>query len=60
MGGERIVFVEETNPSKYLKLIAAGDMDMDQAEALEDFVKRLKKRLSVQGASGAASEEQPS
>ncbi len=47
MAGERIVFTEEGQPNQYLKLIASGDVDAVLLEALEDFVKRQKKRLSV-------------
>lgn len=46
MDGERIVFTEETNPQNYLKLIASGEVDETMLEALEDYVKRQKKRLS--------------
>jgi hypothetical protein len=45
MDGERIVFTEETNPQNYLKLVASGDVDETMLEALEDYVKRQKKRL---------------
>ena len=47
MDGERVVFTEETNPQVYLKLIASGDVDEILLEALEDFVKRQKKRLKA-------------
>lgn len=47
MDGERIVFTEESNPQNYLKLIASGDVDETMLEALEDYVKRQKKRLGV-------------
>jgi hypothetical protein len=46
MDGERVVFTEETNPQNYLKLVASGDVDETMLEALEDYVKRQKKRLS--------------
>jgi hypothetical protein len=46
MDGERIVFTEESNPRNYLKLIASGDVDETMLEALEDYVKRQKKRLA--------------
>lgn len=46
MQGERIAFVEESQPGQYLKLIAAGEVDDSMLEALEDFVKRQRKRLS--------------
>jgi hypothetical protein len=45
MDGERIVFTEESNPQNYLKLVASGDVDETMLEALEDYVKRQKKRL---------------
>jgi hypothetical protein len=45
MDGERIVFTEESNPQNYVKLIASGDVDATMLEALEDYVKRQKKRL---------------
>ena len=48
MSGERVVFVEESGPDQYLKLVAAGQMDASLLEALEDFVKRQKKRLQSQ------------
>jgi hypothetical protein len=47
MDGERIVFTEETNPQNYLKLIASGDVDETMLDALEDYVKRQKKRLGI-------------
>ena len=54
MSGERIVFTEEGKPTQYLKLIASGDVDDSLLEALEDFVKRQRKRL--QAAQSADSE----
>lgn len=45
MDGERVVFVEETGPERYLKLVARGEIDASLLEALDDYVKRLKKRL---------------
>jgi hypothetical protein len=45
MAGERIVFTEESGPQNYLKLIASGDVDGTMLEALEDYVKRQRKRL---------------
>lgn len=47
MDGERIVFTEESNQQNYLKLIASGDVDGTMLEALEDYVKRQKKRLGI-------------
>ena len=46
MAGERVVFSEETGPSQSLRLIAVGDLDVDLLEALEDYVKRQKRRLT--------------
>ena len=48
MDGERIVFTEESNPQTYLKLVAsgAGALDDSLLEALEDYVKRQRKRLT--------------
>ena len=43
---ERIVFTEETSPTQSLKLIARGEIDLSLLEALEDYVKRQKKRLN--------------
>jgi hypothetical protein len=45
MSGERVVFVEESGPEQYLKLVAAGPMDETLLEALEDYIRRQKKRL---------------
>jgi hypothetical protein len=53
MSGERVVFVEESGPDQYLKLVAAGQMDETLLEALEDYVKRQKKRLQTQTSSTA-------
>lgn len=50
MSGERVVFVEEGGPSQYLKLIACGELDATMLEALEDYVKRQKKRLPMEPA----------
>jgi hypothetical protein len=47
MEGERVVFTEETNPQNYVKLVASGDVDDSLLEALEDYVKRQRKRLST-------------
>ena len=46
MAGERVVFTEETNPQNYLKLLAGGEVD-ETMLALEDYVKRQKKRLTL-------------
>jgi hypothetical protein len=47
MDGERIAFTEEGQPGQYLKLIASGEVDDTLLEALEDFVKRQRKRLAA-------------
>jgi hypothetical protein len=47
MDGERVAFTEEGQPGQYLKLIASGDVDDSMLEALEDFVKRQRKRLAA-------------
>jgi hypothetical protein len=47
MEGERVVFTEETNPQTYVKLVASGIVDDSLLEALEDYVKRQRKRLQT-------------
>jgi len=47
MTGERVAFTEEGQPGQYLKLIASGEVDDGLLEALEDFVKRQRKRLAA-------------
>ncbi len=47
MEGERVVFSEETGADQYLKLVAAGPLDDSLLEALEDYIKRQRKRLGV-------------
>ncbi len=54
MDGERIVFTEESGPQNYLKVIASGDVDDTMLEALEDYVKRQKKRLVAAYQAGVA------
>jgi hypothetical protein len=48
MDGERIVCAEESTPQQYFKLIASGEPDEHLLEALEDYVKRQKRRLAGQ------------
>jgi hypothetical protein len=48
--GRLIVFTEESNPRNYLNPIASGDVDETMLEALEDYVKRQKKRLGASSA----------
>jgi len=47
MEGERIAFTEEGQPGQYLKLVASGEVDDTMLEALEDFVKRQRKRIKA-------------
>lgn len=47
MDGERIVFTEEGQPNQYLKLIASGEVDDGLLEALDDFVKRQRRRVAL-------------
>lgn len=47
MEGERVVFSEEIGAANYLKLVANGEMNADLLDALQDFIKRVKKRLGV-------------
>jgi len=43
---ERTVFTEEGVPGQYLTLKVSGEVTDDMLEALEDYVKRQRKRLS--------------
>ena len=47
---ERTVFREEGTPGQSLTLKAAGEVTDDMLEALEDYVKRQRKRLSREDA----------
>jgi hypothetical protein len=47
MVGERIVFTEESTPQQYLKIVASGGVDETLLDALQDYVKRQKKRLGI-------------
>jgi hypothetical protein len=49
MEGERIVFTEESTPLQYVKLVASGVVDESLLDAIEDYVKRQKKRLAHKG-----------
>ena len=44
--GSRVVFSEEGAPGESLQVIAQGEVSDGLLEALEDFVKRQRKRLS--------------
>ncbi|HTT82977.1 MAG TPA: hypothetical protein VMF67_05825 [Rhizomicrobium sp.] len=46
MEGERVAFTEEGRPGQCLELVASGDVDDTMLEALEDYVKRQRKRLT--------------
>lgn len=46
--------VEALRPGQYLKLIASGDVDAILLGALEDFVKRRKKRLESEASKANA------
>jgi hypothetical protein len=56
MDGERVVFTEESNPQQYVKLIVSGDVDEALLDALQDYVKRQKKRLGI-GSSDATADK---
>jgi hypothetical protein len=49
MEGERVVFSEETGSEQYLKLVASGPLDDSLLEALEDYIRRQRKRLGTAG-----------
>jgi hypothetical protein len=51
MEGERVVFTEESDPERYVKLIASGELDESLLDALSDYVKRQRKRLGLPEAS---------
>lgn len=54
MEGERVIFMDEVGPGQYLKVIASGDLDSSLIEAMEDFTKRRRKRMTTQSASQEA------
>ena len=58
MERERVAFTEEGQPGQYLKLIASGDVDDTMLEALEDFVKRQRKRLALATKAEAAGDDE--
>lgn len=47
MEGERVVFTEEGQPNQYLRLVASGLLDDGLLDALEDFVKRQRRRVTA-------------
>lgn len=44
---ERVVFSEEAGPGKSLRLLARGELDAYLLEALDDYIKRQKRRLAA-------------
>ena len=42
-----MVFTEESNPQQYLKPVASGDVDETMLGALQDYMRRQKKRLGI-------------
>jgi|APTNR8051073442_1049403.scaffolds.fasta_scaffold03369_7 hypothetical protein len=42
---ERVIFSEELDDSNYVKLVLSGEIDELLIDALEDYVKRLRKRI---------------
>jgi hypothetical protein len=57
MDGERVVFTEESAPQVYLKLVATGELDEYLLEALDNYVKRQRKRLKIQPEAESASDK---
>jgi hypothetical protein len=47
MEGERVVFTEESDLQRYVKLIASGEVDETLLDALSDYVKRQRRRLGL-------------
>lgn len=47
MEGERVIFMDEVTSGQYVKVVASGEVDLDFLEGLEDFTKRMKKRLGA-------------
>jgi hypothetical protein len=50
MEKERVVFSEETGDEQSLKLVASGPLDDSLLEALEDYIRRQRKRLGIAAA----------
>ena len=44
--GERVVFSEEGARASAVKLVVAGEIDVDMIEAVEDYLRRQKRRLT--------------
>jgi hypothetical protein len=45
--GERILFTEEVGSQQYVKVIARGEMNENLLDALQDYVRRQKKRIGL-------------
>jgi hypothetical protein len=45
--GERIVFTEEADSQQYVKVIARGEVNESLLDALQDYVRRQKKRIGL-------------
>lgn len=45
---ERIAFMSETKPGHHCRVIVSGDIDLFLLEALENFLKRQRKLLSIE------------
>ena len=45
-GGDRTVFSEEGGGGRAVRLVVRGEMDVDLIEAVEDFLRRQKRRLT--------------
>jgi hypothetical protein len=58
MDGERVVFTEESNPQQYVKLVVSGDVDEALLDALQDYVKRQKKRLGINPTKATADKDE--
>jgi hypothetical protein len=54
MDDERIVIAEESNPQKYPKLVASGDVDGTTLEAFEHYAKRQERPLGSASAQASA------
>jgi hypothetical protein len=47
MEGESVVFTEESDPQRYVKLLASGEVDATLLDALSAYVKRQRWRLGL-------------
>jgi hypothetical protein len=60
MDGERVVFTEESDPQVYLKVVASGEVDELLLDALDDYVKRQRRRLASQATAKKSSDDSTS